>query len=477
MLLIDGQRKKSTKSRSTGSRRTTRRESNSLAPFCTILLMITAVSTLSFLSFHLQIAISPEIFHKFPVIHSNKYTPLEGIKHTKNPLSPNADCTMQFLDKCPINPIVKYWDEVMDCYVSPLRYLNGLSAPSRARKYLIFQPDLGGWNNIRMALEIAILLAKVTGRILVLSPPAVLYLLAMNKKWKDNKSSMEDFFDFEKLRAGLGLETMPMARFLDEAARSGQLRLPLPLDKLENNDTATFLRTPLWDYLESACYTRQWSPGKTFLAFNISSSLSQELSQPGLPLPIPLLMALSPSAFPLPNQTIPASERLEQFRLGRKLMWYDLELHSERFLYLPGHEQNRLLTHFYSFFFFARRSEEVRAKRFMRDRLRYHDQVFCVASVLIERLMQLDLSPKEYKASKKATAQAAGKSKRFTVAHPQYVAFHIRRGDFQQTHTRLPAEKIAHLSGPLVPDRSRRIAYIATDETNRSFFEPFFKEY
>jgi len=30
-----------------------------------------------------------------------------------------------------------------------------------------------------MALEIAILLAKVTGRILVLSPPAVLYLLAM----------------------------------------------------------------------------------------------------------------------------------------------------------------------------------------------------------------------------------------------------------------------------------------------------------
>ena len=54
-----------------------------------------------------------------------------------------------------------------------------MSAPSRARKYLIFQPDLGGWNNIRMALEIAILLAKVSGRILVLSPPAVLYLLAM----------------------------------------------------------------------------------------------------------------------------------------------------------------------------------------------------------------------------------------------------------------------------------------------------------
>ena len=66
----------------------------------------------------------------------------------------------------------------------------GLNAVSATRKFLIFQPDLGGWNNIRMALEVAILLAKVTGRILVLSPPAVLYLLHLNKKWKDNKSSV-----------------------------------------------------------------------------------------------------------------------------------------------------------------------------------------------------------------------------------------------------------------------------------------------
>ena len=43
----------------------------------------------------------------------------------------------------------------------------------------------------------------------------------------------------------------------------------------------------------------------------------------------------------------------------------------------------------------------------------YNTQVFCVASVLIERLMQLDLSPREYKASKKVTAKAAGKSKRY----------------------------------------------------------------
>jgi hypothetical protein len=45
-------------------------------------------------------------------------------------------------------------------------------------------------NNIRMALEVVVLLALVTGRVLVLPPHAVLYLLHHNKKWGDNKSSV-----------------------------------------------------------------------------------------------------------------------------------------------------------------------------------------------------------------------------------------------------------------------------------------------
>ena len=60
---------------------------------------------------------------------------------------------------------------------------------------------------------------------------------------------------------------------------------------------------------------------------------------------------------------------------------------------------------------------------------------------------------------------------------PSYVAFHIRRGDFQQTQTRQSAEKIVEQTNALVPNRSTRIAYIATDESNRSFFAPFMREY
>lgn len=62
-------------------------------------------------------------------------------------------------------------------------------------------------------------------------------------------------------------------------------------------------------------------------------------------------------------------------------------------------------------------------------------------------------------------------------AVPAYVAYHIRRGDFQQKFTRLPAEEIVRLTEHLVPDRANRLLYIATDECNRSFFEPFVRAF
>ena len=93
---------------------------------------------------------------------------------------------------CRISPLVKYWHTTTDCYTSPLREKNGLSASVSDRRYVVFQPDLGGWNNIRMSLEVTIVFALVTGRILVLPPRSVLYLLNKNKKWEDNKTGVED---------------------------------------------------------------------------------------------------------------------------------------------------------------------------------------------------------------------------------------------------------------------------------------------
>jgi hypothetical protein len=37
-------------------------------------------------------------------------------------------------------------------------------------RYLTFEPDVGGWNNVRMQMEIVLVLAMTTGRTLVLPP-------------------------------------------------------------------------------------------------------------------------------------------------------------------------------------------------------------------------------------------------------------------------------------------------------------------
>ena len=60
------------------------------------------------------------------------------------------ECKVSFPPSCSISPYVQYWDEETDCFESPLRNQSGLQQPLRQRKYVVFQPDLGGWNNIRM---------------------------------------------------------------------------------------------------------------------------------------------------------------------------------------------------------------------------------------------------------------------------------------------------------------------------------------
>ena len=153
---------------------------------------------------------------------------------------------------------------------------------------------------------------QVSGRILVLPPNAVLYLLHLNKRWGDNKSSMEDYFDFDKLRAGKGLETISMNAFLSEIAMNGLLNTALP-----NNNTE-LIRQPLWDYLNQACYTQPWSPGKLYIGFNITMLTDIENSENTNILSEKYDKSISEKFIGSFETTDP--KRLEEFSLKSKLL-------------------------------------------------------------------------------------------------------------------------------------------------------------
>lgn len=76
-------------------------------------------------------------------------------------------------------------------------------------KYLSFEYDNGGWNNVRMSLECLLVVAHAMGRTLVVPPQQHLYLLGNTHKDKHDTSAhdemgFEDFFDLELLKSQLG---------------------------------------------------------------------------------------------------------------------------------------------------------------------------------------------------------------------------------------------------------------------------------
>ena len=72
---------------------------------------------------------------------------------------------------------------------------------------MTFEPDMGGFNNIRMSFETVAVFAKATGATLVLPPIQRLYLLKQPQdKTKHSFYGVETFFPVEKvgLRGGSG---------------------------------------------------------------------------------------------------------------------------------------------------------------------------------------------------------------------------------------------------------------------------------
>lgn len=193
-------------------------------------------------------------------------------------------------------------------------------------------------------------------------------------------------------------------------------------------------------------------------------------------------------------------------------MPYDKAMHSEKAIYFPGNHrpETRLLTHFYTYLHFADEHIEHVYKRIVRDRLHYHDIIFCAtgrvvkqlhidAAVLAATAMQSEGQAQRQEVEEAAGGGEKGKGKRIVmekgrdIVQPEsgynkrtgggnvnynavYHAAHIRRGDFQYEETQLSAEDLWSNINHLFDRSVTKLLYISTDEKNKTFFNPF-REY
>lgn len=258
-------------------------------------------------------------------------------------------------------------------------------------RYLSFEYDQGGWNNVRMSLESLIVVAHAMGRTLVIPPQQHLYLLgATHKDPHDAKAhdemGFEDFFDLDLLRSHRGFHVLSMQEFLEKEGVTGGLHGVLP-----PGNKSDLWGGQLWSYLNKVADAKPVWMGR-FVAFPKHAgdfNMSEVLKDPAV------------------------LDRFKKFGGDRSPVYYDETLQQAHHIHFPAREHSRILQHHYAFAFFADQKMQSFYRRFVRDFMRYKDNIQCSGAELV--------------------GAVRADARRSIPGNTQgdYYALHIRRGDFQ----------------------------------------------
>lgn len=233
---------------------------------------------------------------------------------------------------------VIYWRDVEGdkSYISPIIPPTDPSAHGAdATRYLSFEYDAGGWNNMRMSMECLIVLAHAFNRTLVLPPPQHIYLLSQKfvakvdgkKKVFSDEMGFEDFFHVDAMRSQEGMNIMSMKEFLTKEGITGGLNGIYP----PGNNTDIWGRQVLWPYLDKvADILPVW--GNSYFA---------------LPLPGHDYTFSDIADYPPSVQA-----RFERWKVDREpINYYNQSFQRARHLHVPGEGHHRILMHHYCKYF------------------------------------------------------------------------------------------------------------------------------
>jgi GDP-fucose protein O-fucosyltransferase len=387
-------------------------------------------------------------------------------------------------DAAALNEMI-YWKDIPSdaSYVTPLLqgddHADGNDGSSAVR-YFTFEPDEGGFNNIRMAMETAIALAIAMGRTLVLPPKMHFYLL--NNGVVDYGS----FFHIDSIAAEHGhFDIITFEEFLQREALTGHLKyangtVAFPpqdnrtdWDRSFRNHEATRHGSSkeLWEYMRNVSQPLNWKPDDCVAGIptdpqnatkRLQEYVDQVLYQDSVQFPSENVygrFAQRTAQYrerPLPVDTTSVNRLSELLANRREICAYNETYQNARVVHAMGETSTgyRLLVHWYAYIFFEDWRQDLHMKRFMRDHFRYKDEIQCAAARIIQAV------------------------RRKTQEHGNQVfdTMHIRRGDFQYTDVKIDALQIyENNTKEIIPEGST--VYIATDESNRTFFEPLAAHY
>jgi len=352
----------------------------------------------------------------------------------------NNDYNSKSLREITYRRMTRYWLEN--------KHLWSSSPLPVEKKFVSFEPWKGGFNNIRMSLEMAAALAIGLNRTLVLPPKYNMYLRG--------ESSFQDYFDLDDLKRGISTVTYEEFRAIANLAK-----YEAEPEKIISKDVSNSMHK----YFKGVSNI----PGAAIH----NSDYLKGLIGSQIVYCIPHCPETARNVINEQTSCIKSkSERLKESRTGD---WYkhvehklsgidacDPNIMNSPVIHFPAN----LLGHFYTMVWFQNPLEGQRVKRAIRDHIHFKEEMF----VLAERIIKL-------------------------FGDFQFSCIHVRRNDFQFKEVWTSAEDIVKHTKRLF--KPNEIIYVSTDELSNeedknkkwskpdamvdvkehSWFKPFFNEW